>query len=91
MKKETKQTLEQEIEQLQIERDNDIIIDLILSRGEFPQQLIDSKVSKDAPHYHEWLHNLKKIEENIYIDFSRNFNSLTSEEEKEAFKSRYGI
>ena len=72
-------------------RDNDIIIDLILSRGEFPQQLIDSKVSKDAPHYHEWLHNLKKIEENIYIDFSRNFNSLTSEEEKEAFKSRYGI
>ena len=72
-------------------RDNDIIIDLVLSRGEFPQQLIDSKVSKDAPHYHEWLHNLKKIEENIYIDFSRNFNSLTSEEEKEAFKSRYGI
>ena len=72
-------------------RDNDIIIDLVLSRGEFPQQLIDSKVSKDAPHYHEWLHNLKKIEENIYVDFSRNFNSLTSEEEKEAFKSRYGI
>ena len=72
-------------------RDNDIIIDLVLSRGKFPQQLIDSKVSKDAPHYHEWLHNLKKIEENIYIDFSRNFNSLTSEEEKEAFKSRYGI
>jgi serine/threonine protein kinase len=71
--------------------DNNIIIDLILSRGEFPQQLIDSKVSKDAPHYHEWLHNLKKIEENIYVDFSRNFNSLTSEEEKEAFKSRYGI
>lgn len=72
-------------------RDNDIIIDLVLSRGKFPQQLIDSKVSKDAPHYHEWLHNLKKIEENIYIDFSRNFNSLTSKEEKEAFKSRYGI
>ena len=72
-------------------RDNDIIIDLITSRGKFPQELIDSKVSKDAPHYHEWLHNLKKIEENIYIDFSRNFNSLTSEEEKEAFKSRYGI
>ena len=72
-------------------RDNDIIIDLIISRGKFPQELIDSKVSKDAPHYHEWLHNLKKIEENIYIDFSRNFNSLTSEEEKEAFKSRYGI
>ena len=71
--------------------DNNIIIDLVLSRGEFPQQLIDSKVSKDAPHYHEWLHNLKKIEENIYVDFSRNFNSLTSEEEKEAFKSRYGI
>ncbi len=71
--------------------DNNIIIDLVLSRGEFPQQLIDSKVSKDAPHYHEWLHNLKKIEENIYIDFSRNFNSLTSEEEKEAFKSMYGI
>lgn len=71
--------------------DNHIIIDLVLSRGEFPQQLIDSKVSKDAPHYHEWLHNLKKIEENIYVDFSRNFNSLTSEEEKEAFKSRYGI
>ena len=70
---------------------NNIITNLILSRGEIPQQLIDSKVSKDAPHYHEWLHNLKKIEENIYIDFSRNFNSLTSEEEKEAFKSRYGI
>ena len=67
------------------------ISNLILSRGKFPQQLIDSKVSKDAPHYHEWLHNLKKIEENIYIDFSRNFNSLTSEEEKDAFKSRYGI
>ena len=71
--------------------DNNIIIDLVLSRGEFPQQLIDSKVSKDAPHYHEWLHNLKKIEENIYVDFSRNFNSLTNEEEKEAFKSKYGI
>ena len=70
---------------------NNIITNLILSRGEIPQQLIDSKVSKDAPHYHEWLHNLKKIEENICVDFSRNFNSLTSEEEKEAFKSMYGI
>ena len=68
-----------------------IITDLLLSRGKFPQQLIDSKISKDTPYYHEWLHNLKKIEENIYVDFSRNFNSLTSEEEKEAFKSRYGI
>ena len=49
------------------------ISNLILSRGKFPQQLIDSKVSKDAPHYHEWLHNLKKVEENIYTDFSRSF------------------
>ena len=69
------------------------ISNLILSRGKFPQQLIDSKISKDAPYYHEWLHNLKKIEENILFDFSREFNSLreTSEEEKEAFKLRYGI
>lgn len=67
------------------------ISNLILSRGKFPQQLIDSNLKKDSPYYHEWLHNLKKVEENIYIDFSRNFNSLTSEEEKEAFKSRYGI
>lgn len=67
------------------------ISNLILSRGKFPQQLIDSNLKKDSPYYHEWLHNLKKVEENIYVDFSRNFNSLTSEEEKEAFKSRYGI
>ena len=72
-------------------RDNNIITDLILSRGKFTQQLLDSKVSKDSPYYHEWLHNLKKIEENIYTDFSKSFYSLTSEEEKETFKSKYGI
>ena len=69
------------------------ISNLILSRGKFPQQLIDSNLKKDSPYYHEWLHNLKKVEENILFDFSREFNSLreTSEEEKEAFKLRYGI
>ena len=46
---------------------------LILSRGKFPQQLIDSNLKKDSPYYHEWLHNLKKVEENIYTDFSRSF------------------
>lgn len=49
------------------------ISNLILSRGKFPQQLIDSNLKKDSPYYHEWLHNLKKIEENIYTDFSRSF------------------
>lgn len=49
------------------------ISNLILSRGKFPQQLIDSNLKKDSPYYHEWLHNLKKVEENIYTDFSRSF------------------
>ena len=49
------------------------ISNLILSRGKFPQQLIDSNLKKDSPYYHEWLHNLKKVEENIYTDFSKSF------------------
>ena len=49
------------------------ISNMILSRGKFPQQLIDSNLKKDSPYYHEWLHNLKKVEENIYTDFSRSF------------------
>lgn len=49
------------------------ISNLMLSRGKFPQQLIDSNLKKDSPYYHEWLHNLKKVEENIYTDFSRSF------------------
>lgn len=66
------------------------INNMILSRGKFPQQLIDSKVRKGAPYYHEWLHDLKKVEENIYTDFSRSFYGLinASEEEKEAFRIR---